>query len=356
VGRRTRRTRGTGAAPPRVTTYHPAVRIRPPPSPVPSARETDEPPALPPRRRRAASSPHPATTGGTRMRSPRWQNGCAPEPARRAAGLALAAITRVLAGRPGFWSNTEMEPRRAAARILICIGSSAAAPPPFGSWSLPTGNLGLGGQPDIFLAKPMERGIGGARAGAGVSTCRQTADRGRHDRSPGRGGKGARRRPDAPAYTLPAMRFLLPFRRLERPRGREDPAVRRRRNALEAEFEALTDDEIRARIARSATSSAEIAAASEPSEDELDHPAGAPTRDRQGAPEARERADPGALDDALPEVFAAAREAMPADARDAPLRRPAHRRHRPPPGQDRRDEDGRGQDPRPDRWRPSSTA
>ncbi len=34
--------------------------------------------------------------------------------------------------------------------------------------------------------------------------------------------------------------------------------------------------------------------------------------------------------------------------RHAPLRRPARRRRRPPPGQDLRDEDGRGQDPRPD--------
>ena len=49
------------------------------------------------------------------------------------------------------------------------------------------------------------------------------------------------------------------------------------------------------------------------------------------------------LDEILPEAFAVVREASRAD-RDAPLRRPAGRRHRPARGQDRRDEDRRGQD------------
>ena len=50
------------------------------------------------------------------------------------------------------------------------------------------------------------------------------------------------------------------------------------------------------------------------------------------------------LDDLLPEAFAAVREAAPADHRAAPLRRAVPRRHRAAPGQDRRDEDRRGQD------------
>ena len=51
------------------------------------------------------------------------------------------------------------------------------------------------------------------------------------------------------------------------------------------------------------------------------------------------------LDDLLPEAFAVVREAGRRVARHAPLRRPADRRHGPAPGQDRRDEDRRGQDP-----------
>jgi preprotein translocase subunit SecA len=46
----------------------------------------------------------------------------------------------------------------------------------------------------------------------------------------------------------------------------------------------------------------------------------------------------------MPQVFAAVREASQAHHRIAPLRRPAGRRHGPPSGQCRRDEDRRGQD------------
>ena len=55
-------------------------------------------------------------------------------------------------------------------------------------------------------------------------------------------------------------------------------------------------------------------------------------------------ADGETLDDLLPEAFAVVREAARRTGRPAPLRRAAHRRHRPPPGQDLRAEDRRGQD------------
>ena len=55
-------------------------------------------------------------------------------------------------------------------------------------------------------------------------------------------------------------------------------------------------------------------------------------------------ADGETLDDLLPEAFAAVREASQRQAGPAALRRAAHRRHRPAPGQDRRDEDRRRQD------------
>ena len=65
---------------------------------------------------------------------------------------------------------------------------------------------------------------------------------------------------------------------------------------------------------------------------------------RRPAASASRRTVQAALDDVLPEVFAMGREAMRRTLGHAPLRRPADRRHRPPPGQDRRDEDRRGQD------------
>ena len=85
-------------------------------------------------------------------------------------------------------------------------------------------------------------------------------------------------------------------------------------NALEDEFAALTDDELRGKTA-----------------------------------EFRERLEQGeTLDDLLPEAFAAVREAVEAHARHAPLRRPAPRRRRAARGLDRRDAHRRGQDARRD--------
>ena len=67
---------------------------------------------------------------------------------------------------------------------------------------------------------------------------------------------------------------------------------------------------------------------------------------RTAADELRERARNGeSLDDLLPEAFALGPRGGPADARPAPLRRPADRRHGAPRRGDRRDEDRRGQDP-----------
>ena len=51
------------------------------------------------------------------------------------------------------------------------------------------------------------------------------------------------------------------------------------------------------------------------------------------------------LDDLLPEAFAVVREAARRTLGTPPLRRPTHGRHRTPPGQNRRDEDRRGQNP-----------
>ncbi|MER3418740.1 MAG: preprotein translocase subunit SecA, partial [Chloroflexota bacterium] len=84
-----------------------------------------------------------------------------------------------------------------------------------------------------------------------------------------------------------------------------------RTNALEPEFEALSDAEIRDRISALRAEIEEIAREPEPSEDELHHPDF--ERRRELAKERRrrtlERIDE-ALDEILPEVFAAAREAM----------------------------------------------
>jgi len=80
-------------------------------------------------------------------------------------------------------------------------------------------------------------------------------------------------------------------------------------NGLEAEFEALSDEEIRERMVALRAEILEDAAPSEPSDDELDHPQSERRRELRIA---REKADTrhlqSVLDDALPEVFAAARE------------------------------------------------
>ena len=81
-------------------------------------------------------------------------------------------------------------------------------------------------------------------------------------------------------------------------------------NALEPEFQALSDEELAAKTQE--------------------------FRERYAAGES--------LDDLLPEAFAAVREAAVRALGLQPLRRADHRRHRPAPGPDRRDEDRRGQD------------
>ncbi len=82
-------------------------------------------------------------------------------------------------------------------------------------------------------------------------------------------------------------------------------------NGLEPEFEAMSDDEIRERIATIRAEIAEDAAPEEPSEDELEN--SEPERRRELAKARRKRDQERlqkALDAAIPEVFAAGREAM----------------------------------------------
>ena len=85
-------------------------------------------------------------------------------------------------------------------------------------------------------------------------------------------------------------------------------------NAKESEVQQLSDDQLRAKTAE--------------------------FRSRFAAGET--------LDDLLPEAFAVVREAEAAHAEHAALRRAADRRHRAPPREDRRDENGRRQDARGD--------
>jgi preprotein translocase subunit SecA len=82
-------------------------------------------------------------------------------------------------------------------------------------------------------------------------------------------------------------------------------------NRLEAEFQALSDDEIRERIAEIREEIHEAAVPDEPSEDELHHPDLERRREFLKARRKREKERlQAALDAVLPEVFAAAREAM----------------------------------------------
>ncbi|CAN5612493.1 preprotein translocase subunit SecA [soil metagenome] len=80
-------------------------------------------------------------------------------------------------------------------------------------------------------------------------------------------------------------------------------------NALAAEFEALTDEQIRERMTQVREEVAEEAAASPPSVEEAEH---ADSERRRELRRAREKADTArlqrVLDDVMPEVFAAARE------------------------------------------------
>ena len=94
-----------------------------------------------------------------------------------------------------------------------------------------------------------------------------------------------------------------------------DRAVRRLQpivdeiNSLEADFEAMSDEEIRERMIELGQQIREDAAPSEPSEEELHHESSERRRELRRA---REKEDvkhlQGVLDDALPDVFAAARE------------------------------------------------
>ena len=82
-------------------------------------------------------------------------------------------------------------------------------------------------------------------------------------------------------------------------------------NGLEAEIEALSDEEIRAQFAEIRAEILEVAKPDEPSEDELHHPE--LERRRELTKERRKRENARiqkALDEALPEVFAMSREAM----------------------------------------------
>ena len=84
-----------------------------------------------------------------------------------------------------------------------------------------------------------------------------------------------------------------------------------RTNELEPEYEALSDAEIRERIEVIREDVREAAAPEEPSEDELTHPDLERRRDLAAARRKREQERlQRALDDVVPEVFAAGREAM----------------------------------------------
>jgi preprotein translocase subunit SecA len=82
-------------------------------------------------------------------------------------------------------------------------------------------------------------------------------------------------------------------------------------NALETEYEALSDEEIRASFDELRGEVAEAAIPDEPSDDELHHPD--LERRRELKQERRKRENERlqkALDDIMPEVFAMTREAM----------------------------------------------
>ncbi len=112
-------------------------------------------------------------------------------------------------------------------------------------------------------------------------------------------------------YTHPAMRLLSRFFDTnDREIGRIQPLIDEI-NALEPEYEALSDTEIRERIEVIRADIREVAEPEEPSEDELHHPDRERRRDLARARRKRENERiAAALDGAIPEVFAAGREAM----------------------------------------------
>jgi preprotein translocase subunit SecA len=112
-------------------------------------------------------------------------------------------------------------------------------------------------------------------------------------------------------YTAPAMRFLNRFvDSNDREIRRLQPLVDET-NALEAEYEGLSDDQIRAQFAELRTEVAEAATPDEPSDDELHNPDLERRRELKADRRKRENERlQAALDDVLPEVFAMTREAM----------------------------------------------
>ena len=117
--------------------------------------------------------------------------------------------------------------------------------------------------------------------------------------------------PGSSAYTHRPMRFLSRFvdsndRELRRVQPWVDEA-----NALEAELEGLSDEQIRAQFAEIRDEVRAVAEPEPPSDDELHHEDLERRRELTKARRDRENARiQEALDDALPEVFAMTREAM----------------------------------------------
>ena len=156
-----------------------------------------------------------------------------------------------------------------------------------------------------------------------------------------------------PPYTQPAMRFLSRFFDTnDRELSRIQPLIDET-NELEGEYEGLDrrrdpradrghprGDRARTRRPRSRPTTSST------------------TRDlerRRDLAKSRRKRDnerlQGALDDVVPEVFAAGREAMKRTMGMRQYDVQLMGAHRAPPGQDRRDADGRGQDPHPDAGR-----
>jgi preprotein translocase subunit SecA len=82
-------------------------------------------------------------------------------------------------------------------------------------------------------------------------------------------------------------------------------------NELEPELQALSDEELRARVDDIRAEMLEVAQPGEPTEDELHHPELERRRELAKERRKREQAEvQAALDEVAPEVFAAAREAM----------------------------------------------
>ena len=185
----------------------------------------------------------------------------------------VAALGHVARGRPAAGAEEPRDEPDRRGRARCCSGSA---------WRSLT-----------FVVLVVGYGIGFWKAVAGLT--RLEADR------PG----------DLALYLHPAMRFLSKFvDSNDRELRRLQPFVDET-NALEAEIEALSDEEIRAAFDELRDEIHEAAAPDEPSEDELHHPD--LERRRELAKERRKRENERlqeALDDVLPEVFAMTREAM----------------------------------------------